>query len=156
PGPDWSGRPRRLGHDRPSPGGPRPVRAPRLRGDGGRRPPPGRDRPRGRRVQVIDRIEAFRKELDAARADGRTVGLVPTMGYLHEGHASLIRRSANECDATAATVFVNPLQFGPGEDLAAYPRDLEGDVATAEAAGASVVFAPAVQEMYPGDVLTSV
>ena len=107
-------------------------------------------------MQVIDRIEAFRKELDAARADGRTVGLVPTMGYLHEGHASLIRRSANECDVTAATVFVNPLQFGPGEDLAAYPRDLEGDVATAEAAGASVVFAPAVQEMYPGDVLTSV
>jgi pantoate--beta-alanine ligase len=107
-------------------------------------------------VQVIDRIEAFRKELDAARAEGRTVGLVPTMGYLHDGHASLIERSARDCDVTAVTVFVNPLQFGAGEDLAAYPRDLDHDVAVATAAGADLVFAPPVGEMYPGDVLTSV
>jgi pantoate--beta-alanine ligase len=107
-------------------------------------------------VQVIDRIDAFRKELDAARSAGQSVGLVPTMGYLHEGHASLIRRSAAECDVTAATVFVNPLQFGAGEDLGAYPRDLDRDVAIACAAGAAFVFAPPVQEMYPGDVLTSV
>jgi pantoate--beta-alanine ligase len=107
-------------------------------------------------MQVIDRIDAFRKELDAARAHGKTVGLVPTMGYLHEGHASLIRRSASACDVTAVTVFVNPLQFGANEDLTAYPRDLERDVAIAEAAGAAVVFAPPVEEMYPGDVLTSV
>jgi pantoate--beta-alanine ligase len=107
-------------------------------------------------VQVIDRIDAFRKELDAARAGGKTVGLVPTMGYLHEGHASLIRRSAAECDITAVTVFVNPLQFGAGEDLGKYPRNLDGDVAIAGAAGAAFVFAPPVQEMYPGDVWTSV
>src|SRR5947209_17039547 len=107
-------------------------------------------------MQVIDRIDAFRKELDVVRADGRTVGLVPTMGYLHEGHASLIRRSAAECDVTAVTVFVNPLQFGANEDLAAYPRDLDRDVAIAGATGATFVFAPPVQEMYPGDVLTSV
>jgi pantoate--beta-alanine ligase len=107
-------------------------------------------------MQVIDRIDAFRKELDAARAHGKTVGLVPTMGYLHEGHASLIRRSASDCDVTAVTVFVNPLQFGANEDLTAYPRDLERDVAIAEAAGAAVVFAPPVEEMYPGDVMTSV
>jgi pantoate--beta-alanine ligase len=107
-------------------------------------------------MQVIDRIDAFRKELDAARAAGRNVGLVPTMGYLHDGHASLIRRSAAECDVTAVTIFVNPLQFGAGEDLSAYPRDLDGDVALATAAGAALVFAPPVEEMYPDAVQTSV
>ena len=83
------------------------------------------------------------------RGAGGTVGLVPTMGALHEGHASLIRRSAADCDVTAVTVFVNPLQFGPAEDFATYPRDLEGDVAVAGAAGAGIVFAPPVEEMYP-------
>ena len=107
-------------------------------------------------MQVIDRIDAFRKELDVVRADGKTVGLVPTMGYLHDGHTSLIQRSAAACDVTAVTVFVNPLQFGANDDLASYPRDLDRDVALADAAGASIVFAPPVQEMYPGDVLTSV
>jgi pantoate--beta-alanine ligase len=107
-------------------------------------------------MQVLDRIDAFRKELDAARGQGRTIGLVPTMGYLHDGHASLISRSAAECDVTAVTVFVNPLQFGANEDLAAYPRDLDRDVAIAERVGAALVFAPPVQEMYTGDVLTSV
>ena len=107
-------------------------------------------------MQVIDRIEGFRKELDAARVAGRTVGLVPTMGYLHDGHASLVRRSASECDLTAVTVFVNPLQFGTGEDLATYPRDLDRDTQIASAAGAELVFAPPVDEMYPGPVLTSV
>jgi len=101
-------------------------------------------------LRVLDRGDQLRKELDAARAAGRTVGLVPTMGVLHEGHASLIRRSAAECDLTAVTVFVNPLQFGPGEDLATYPRDLDGDVQVAGATGAGVLFAPAVEEMYPG------
>jgi pantoate--beta-alanine ligase len=108
-------------------------------------------------MQVIDRIDAFRKELDAARMAGKTVGLVPTMGYLHEGHASLIRRSADKCDVTAVTVFVNPLQFGANEDLSTYPRDLDRDVAIAEAEGAVLVFAPPVEEMYPGGpVLTSI
>jgi pantoate--beta-alanine ligase len=108
-------------------------------------------------MQVLDTIEAFRKELDAVRGAGKTVGLVPTMGYLHDGHASLIKRSAAECDVTAVTVFVNPLQFGANEDLSSYPRDLDRDVAIAEDAGAVVVFAPPVEEMYPGGpVLTSI
>src|ERR1700758_800939 len=100
-------------------------------------------------MQVVDRIDSFRKELDTARMAGQTVGLVPTMGYLHDGHAPLIRRSAAECDVTAVTVFVNPLQFGANEDLASYPRDLDHDVAIAEANGAQLVFAPPVEEMYP-------
>ena len=100
-------------------------------------------------MRVLDRGDQLRKELDAARAAGRTVGLVPTMGALHDGHASLIRRSALECDVTAVTVFVNPLQFGAGEDLAAYHRTLEADVEVAGAAGAGVLFAPSVSEMYP-------
>ncbi len=100
-------------------------------------------------MRVLDRGDQLRKELDAARAAGRTVGLVPTMGALHEGHASLIRRSAAECDMTAVTVFVNPLQFGPAEDLATYPRDLPGDADVAAAAGAGLLFAPPVEDVYP-------
>src|SRR5438105_3430027 len=83
-----------------------------------------------------------------ARAAGGHVGLVPTMGALHEGHASLIRRSAAECDVTAVTVFVNPLQFGPSEDPASYPADLPADIEVATAAGASVLLAPPVEDMY--------
>src|SRR4051794_13258426 len=101
-------------------------------------------------MRVLDRGDQLRKELDAARALGRTVGLVPTMGYLHEGHASLVRRSVAECDVTAVTVFVNPLQFGPSEDLDRYPRDLPRDVEVAAAAGADLLFAPPVEEVYPG------
>src|SRR5947209_5217665 len=101
-------------------------------------------------MQVVDRIDAFRKELEAARVAGRTVGLVPTMGALHDGHASLIRRSAAECDVTAVTVFVNPLQLDDPADLDAYPADLDADLAVAEAGGAGVLFAPAAAEMYPG------
>jgi pantoate--beta-alanine ligase len=109
-----------------------------------------------RPVTVVDGVDAFRKELDAARAAGRTVGFVPTMGYLHEGHASLIRRAAAECDVVAVSVFVNPLQFAPTEDLGAYPRDLERDVALAEACGAQLVFAPSNEEMYPEAMVTTV
>ena len=91
----------------------------------------------------------LRKELDGVRAAGRSVGLVPTMGSLHRGHASLIERSAADCDVTVVTIFVNPLQFGPGEDLSSYPRDLDADVALAEGCGASIVFAPPEGEMFP-------
>ncbi|MEX2659791.1 MAG: pantoate--beta-alanine ligase [Acidimicrobiales bacterium] len=90
------------------------------------------------------------------RAVGCTVGLVPTMGALHDGHASLVARAAAECDAVVVTVFVNPLQFAPGEDLAAYPRTLDADVTRAGVAGATVIFAPPVEEMYPGEVATTV
>ena len=107
-------------------------------------------------MQVIRQAAQFADVLDAERSAGRAVGLVPTMGSLHDGHASMIRRAAAECDAIAVTVFVNPLQFGPGEDFDVYPRDLEADVDAAERAGATFVFAPTVEEMFPVGRCTSV
>jgi pantoate--beta-alanine ligase len=101
-------------------------------------------------MRVITSTRAFADALEAERALGRRVGLVPTMGALHAGHRSLVARAAAECDIVAVTVFVNPLQFNVAEDLAKYPRDLEGDVGQAAAAGAAIVFAPGVEEMYPG------
>ena len=107
-------------------------------------------------MQIIETIEGFRKALEAERADGRSVGLVPTMGYLHAGHLSLVARAASECDVVAATIFVNPLQFAPTEDLAAYPRDFERDRELAIGAGVAYLFAPPLAEMYPGEVHTSI
>ena len=110
-------------------------------------------------MQVIDTVAGFRKALDAERAAGKTVGLVPTMGALHAGHASLIDAAALACDVVAVTIFVNPLQFGPNEDLAKYPRPLDKDLALAEAHGATHVFHPSVEEMYGSSdstVLTTV
>lgn len=107
-------------------------------------------------MEVLDRITGLRDRLDAERRQGRSIGFVPTMGYLHAGHASLIERAAASDDVVVATVFVNPLQFGAGEDLDAYPRDPEGDAALAEAAGCDLLVMPRVEEMYPGPVLTSV
>ncbi len=101
-------------------------------------------------MRVITTAGGFSDALDAERALGRRVGLVPTMGALHAGHRSLVARAADECDVVAVTVFVNPLQFDAAEDLDTYPRDLDGDVAQAASAGAAIVFAPPVQEMYPG------
>ena len=101
-------------------------------------------------MRVITTAAAFAAALDAERALGRRVGLVPTMGALHVGHRSLVERAAAECDVVAVTVFVNPLQFNDPADLERYPRDLDGDVSLAAAAGATVVFAPSVEEMYPG------
>ncbi|HWE69263.1 MAG TPA: pantoate--beta-alanine ligase [Acidimicrobiales bacterium] len=108
------------------------------------RPPSGSD------VRIIESIAECAAALDAARAAGRTVGLVPTMGALHAGHCSLVARAAAECDVVVVTVFVNPLQFGDPEDIANYPRTLDADVELAGAAGAGIVFAPPVSEMYPG------
>jgi len=107
-------------------------------------------------MRVIERIADLRAVLDGERCAGRTVGLVPTMGALHDGHSSLIERAADECDVVCTTVFVNPLQFGPREDFAAYPRDLVRDTRRAEKAGADLVFAPAVDEMYPTGLRTTV
>jgi pantoate--beta-alanine ligase len=107
-------------------------------------------------VQVITTIAETRSVLDAHRGAGRSVGLVPTMGSLHAGHLSLIERSVAERDVTLVSVFVNPLQFGPTEDFAAYPRDLDRDVGLAEDLGADLVFAPAVDEMYPRPAVTRV
>jgi pantoate--beta-alanine ligase len=93
--------------------------------------------------------EAFRRACDAARARGERVGLVPTMGALHAGHLALVEEARRRADFVAVTVFVNPTQFGPNEDFARYPRDLERDAALCERAGASAVFAPPVDAMYP-------
>ena len=98
---------------------------------------------------IIERIGELRAYLDAARAKGRTVGFVPTMGAFHEGHRSLMRAARAHHDVVVVSLFVNPLQFGPGEDLARYPRDLAGDLAVAAAEGVDVVFAPPVEEMSP-------
>ena len=105
---------------------------------------------------VLTTIAETRARLDVARAEGRTVGLFPTMGYLHEGHATLMRQARAECDVAVLSIFVNPLQFAAGEDLDQYPRDLDRDLALAESIGLDVVFAPAVDEMYPTPALTSV
>jgi pantoate--beta-alanine ligase len=104
-------------------------------------------------------IAGLRFHLDARRVGGASIGLVPTMGALHDGHASLIARAAEDNDEVITTIFVNPLQFGANEDLAKYPRDLDADAAIAKAAGATILFAPTVEEMYPfgpTNVLTSV
>lgn len=101
-------------------------------------------------------IKELRRTLDMERRVGRTIGLVPTMGYLHEGHASLMRRAAEETDVVVASIFVNPLQFGAGEDLDAYPRDLARDTALADDNGVDLLFVPDVAEMYPRPLLTTV
>jgi pantoate--beta-alanine ligase len=107
-------------------------------------------------VKEVATIADLRASLDAERAAGRTVGFVPTMGYLHDGHASLMRRARAETDLVAASIFVNPLQFGAGEDLDAYPRDLDRDRSLTAAAGVDMLFVPDVAEMYPTPVLTTV
>ena len=103
-------------------------------------------------MKMITTIADLRTALDEARHAGHRVGLVPTMGYLHEGHVSLMDRSVAENDITVATVFVNPLQFAPSEDLASYPRNLERDAKLADQAGVSYFFTPSVDEMYPDGV----
>ncbi len=100
-------------------------------------------------MQTITTAAAWRAELQAARDRGARVGLVPTMGALHAGHRSLMAQARTECDVVAVTIFVNPLQFGDPQDIAAYPRTLEQDLAACTAAGVDVVFAPPVSEMYP-------
>jgi len=101
-------------------------------------------------LTVLDTIPGFRAALDVARADGHVVGFVPTMGYLHDGHRSLLDAAREDCDVVAVSIFVNPLQFGAGEDLAAYPRDLDRDLRLCADAGADWAFVPEAAEMYPG------
>jgi pantoate--beta-alanine ligase len=102
------------------------------------------------------KVVTTRAELGVARRRLGTLGFVPTMGYLHEGHVSLVRRAKAECDAAAASIFVNPKQFGPGEDLARYPRDLDRDLAFLEQAGCDLVWTPGVDDVYPDGFATTV
>jgi pantoate--beta-alanine ligase len=105
---------------------------------------------------VVERITELRERCDAERRAGKTVGLVPTMGFFHEGHRSLMRAARANHDLVVTTIFVNPLQFGENEDLAGYPRDLDADTASAETEGVDVLFVPSVPEMYPEPTVTIV
>jgi pantoate--beta-alanine ligase len=105
---------------------------------------------------TIEKISALKESVKKARSKGQRVGFVPTMGYFHEGHLSLIRRANEENDLVVVSLFVNPLQFGPKEDLATYPRDLHRDQELAGAAGADILFTPEATEMYPPDYQTFV
>ncbi len=107
-------------------------------------------------MNIVKTIDEVRAQVRAWRREGLTVGLVPTMGYLHEGHQSLIAHSVADNDRTVVSDFVNPLQFGPSEDLATYPRDIDRDAALCEATGADLIFHPEVEEMYAPDFCTYV
>lgn len=102
-------------------------------------------------MKVIATTAELRAALKSERQQGKSVGLVPTMGYLHVGHMALVHEAKRACDITVVSIFVNPTQFGPNEDLAAYPRDMKGDLAKLEAEGVDYVFTPEVAEIYrPG------
>lgn len=105
---------------------------------------------------VTSRIDEVRQETADARAAGRSVGFVPTMGALHEGHLSLVRRARRDDDLCVVSIFVNPTQFGPAEDLDAYPRPLDEDIRACEAEGVDLVFAPDAEEMYPRSPATTI
>ncbi len=107
-------------------------------------------------MKIIETIPEIKKVLDDKRRAGKTIGLAPTMGYLHNGHLSLVKRAKKENDLVVMSIFVNPAQFSPNEDFDAYPRDLAHDAAVAEPAGADYIFAPEVAEMYPSGFSTYV
>ncbi len=107
-------------------------------------------------VTLLRGKDQLRSALEPARRAGESIGLVPTMGYLHEGHLSLLRAARAECDVVVMSLFVNPTQFGPGEDLDRYPRDEERDLRLAAEAGADFVYAPPVEEVYPEGFATYV
>lgn len=111
---------------------------------------------RTRWPEVVTTVAEARGWLAQANRAGARVGLVPTMGALHAGHASLVGRAVAECDPVVLSIFVNPLQFGPDEDLDAYPRDFDRDLATIAGSGVSLVFAPSPQEMFPQPAVTTV
>lgn len=105
-------------------------------------------------MKLVKTVAELREEIATAKLAGKTIGLVPTMGALHEGHASLIKAANMENDFVVVSVFVNPTQFGPNEDLEAYPRTLDADCKLAESMGADIVFAPSAKEMYPSEDMT--
>ena len=107
-------------------------------------------------MRTVSRVHELRALCDDARAIGGRVGFVPTMGFFHAGHRSLMRAARADNDVVVVSLFVNPLQFGPTEDLSAYPRDLERDAAAAEAEGVDVLFTPTKDEIYPRPIVTTV
>ena len=107
-------------------------------------------------MEVIREIKAMREFVARARGQGKRIGLVPTMGYLHEGHLSLVRIALSKSDVVVMSIFVNPLQFGVGEDYEEYPRDLSRDIPLAEEAGVAALFVPTAAEMYPKGYATFV
>lgn len=107
-------------------------------------------------TQIVTSIQALREQLNTHRSRNQSIGFVPTMGSLHAGHMDLIRASKAACDITVASIFVNPMQFGPNEDFDAYPRTLDDDNAKLSDEGADYLFAPTVREMYPNGVNTQV
>jgi len=107
-------------------------------------------------MRTVRSASELRTLLEPERRAGRSIGLVPTMGYFHEGHLSLMRRAREDCDVVVVSLFVNPAQFAPGEDLEAYPRDEARDAGLAEAAGVDVLFAPGREQVYPAGFDTTV
>ena len=107
-------------------------------------------------MQVVTTIAELRAQLDPMRREGRSIGFVPTMGYLHQGHAALVQAARRECDVVVVSIFVNPLQFAPSEDYESYPRDPERDRGILAAAEVDFLFQPDVREMYPRPLLTQV
>jgi len=111
---------------------------------------------RGIGMEVIKTKNELRKLLERERQKGKSLGFVPTMGFLHKGHLSLMERARRENDVVAASIFVNPTQFGPGEDYGTYPRDLPRDIRLARSAGVDYLFVPEADEMYPDNSITFV
>lgn len=109
---------------------------------------------RKRKMEIAVKVEDVREKVKQWHKEGLRVGLVPTMGYLHEGHKSLIDKAVEENDRVVVSVFVNPIQFGPKEDLATYPRDFDSDTSLCEKAGANLIFHPEVENMYAEDFCT--
>jgi pantoate--beta-alanine ligase len=107
-------------------------------------------------VRIVRTVTEMQSVCRGLRTGGSVLGFVPTMGALHEGHLSLVRRARSECDTVVVSIFVNPLQFAPGEDFAKYPRTFEADCRSLETEGAGVLFAPDAAEMYPNGSVTTV
>lgn len=107
-------------------------------------------------MEIVTTVQQVRAQVKAWKKEGLSVGFVPTMGYLHEGHQSLIKKAVEENDKVVVSIFVNPIQFGPNEDFEQYPRDLEKDAALCEETGAALIFHPEAEEMYPEGFCTHV